>query len=459
MLEQLSVLGWWALAHSVSAVSVLLALAITMRARVDRRAPASTWAWILVILFVPYLGVVLFATLAGRKVRRGVSKRFVPPQKLGDARTPAQRLLWHTGHPDSCDGNLLTLLATGEAAYAEMTSLIDRAQDTISISTFVLGNDEVGRTLVERLAARARQGVTVRLMLDGVGSVGTDRKVLKQLTDAGGKLVWFMPVFRMSPGRTNLRNHRKILLCDDVAVVGGMNLAHEYIGPTPAADRWCDLSVRIEGPLVPQITRVFEADWAYATQTTAPVVSESNATLGTSELQFIAGGPDQAADPLYDALLTSMYVAEDRVWLATPYLIPDDGVFHALILAARRGVDVQILLPLRSNHRLADVARGTYVRDLIEQGVKFQWYSGPMMHAKCMLFDQTLASIGSANLDIRSLFLNYEAATFIYDAESISAVADWFELQFEAAKSQSPLKNGFVWQLGESFARLLSPML
>lgn len=449
---------WWALEHSASAISILFALMVVMRARADRRPPGSMWAWVLVILFVPYIGALMFVLFAGRKIR---SRHSVNLGRTSHAEfATSAESLFAQQFPPAQSTNSLSLLSTGDAAFDAFMHLISTARSSIDVSTFVLGNDVTGHSVLDGLMACVERGVRVRVLLDTVGCLRAPKARLKRLQAMGGQVSWFMPVFRLSlTGHANLRNHRKIFVVDDrVAIVGGMNLAEEYMGPTPRPSQWKDLSVRIEGPSVADIANLFESDWSLSTGQ-KPTLHEPGEVTGSARLQFVAAGPDQIADSIYDATLTAIYEARRRVWITTPYFIPDEGLFHALLLAARRGVDVCLIIPAHSNHRLADVARATYVRDLYEHGVRFEWFEPQMLHAKCMVFDDSLAVLGSANLDIRSLFLNFEAATFIYDAESVALMSSWFDEVFQSCTQDSPLRDGLFWQFWEGMARLISPLL
>jgi cardiolipin synthase len=322
----------------------------------------------------------------------------------------------------------------------------------------------VGRDIVRRLARKAAEGVEVRLLLDHVGSLRTTRRFLRPLLRAGGQVAFFMPVLhRPFRGRSNLRNHRKIVVADGRHVMaGGTNIAGEYIGPKPDPERWRDLSFILTGPAGRQYEEVFRSDWEFAAgqrpesepRPPAPAADVADGAV----VQVVPSGPDVPSDALYDAILSTAFAAKRRLWVVTPYFIPDEPLVQALALACHRGVDVRVVLPNRSDHWLVDLARGPYLREIQARGAAILLYTPGMLHAKAMLMDDELAMIGSANMDMRSLFLNYEVAMFVYSAAEIRAIGAWIEGIM--AGSRSGLKDvGAVRDLCEGVARMMAPLL
>ena len=290
------------------------------------------------------------------------------------------------------------------------------------------------------------------------------RRTLAPLKQAGGRFAFFMPVMhRPLRGRTNLRNHRKTVIADERRVLaGGANIAAEYMGLENRSDRWHDLTFSLEGPAVNHYVELFRSDWAFASGESLammPLAEPLHADRGAEAVvQVVPSGPDVQGDPLYDALLTAVFSARDRIRVVTPYFIPDDALCRAFSLAAHRGVDVVILLPERSNHRLADAAGRSYLREIQNEGGRVLFYQDGMLHAKAVLCDDSLAILGSANIDMRSLLLNYEAAILIYSANEIRLIADWIDSL--AQKSREGVNEvGTIGGIGEGLARLLAPQL
>lgn len=442
----------------LAVASVVLAGLLIAVIVVQRRPPGTTFAWLLAIVLLPYVGVPLYLVFGGRKLRPlGKSKLYPTPHALplGGIRG----MLCRTGAPPPRDGNALVSWTTGEAAFAGILEALEAAQHSIRISTLILGRDEVGAAILDVLRRKAEAGVEVRLLLDWLYKWRASKRRIRQLRRAGGRVAWFMPAWHVplfSRLRTNLRLHRKIVVIDGrTALVGGMNLAHEYMGPTPSPKRWRDLMAKVEGPAVADVDDVFRADWQFAAgEELAP--AEPPAAAGDATVQVVGSGPDVPEDLVYDAFLSAVFEAEKRLWIATPYFVPDEGLARAIVLAARRGVDVRIVVPARSNHLTADLAGASYLRDVARAGGTICCYLPGMMHAKGVLVDDRLAVVGSANLDMRSLFLNFEIALFLWSPREVAALGTWFESLWTACGTLHPAGRGRY--VVESVARLIGPL-
>lgn len=457
------------LTHVMSVASFVLALVLIARAGAQRRPTGSTMAWLLAIILVPYLGVPLYLLFGGRKLRQRAGRK-APLSKthgqatLGPDATPLARMLSASGANAPSSGNRFELLTTGEASFAAVIDALEGAERSIGVSTLILADDPVGRAIAETLGAKARSGVQVRLLIDALFEFRSSRRQIQALRNAGVHVAWFMPLgTSLHRGNANLRLHRKAIVVDDrLAIVGGMNLAQEYMGPVPRADRWRDLSATVEGPAVADILDIFRADWRFAAGEELATVPRSPAAerVATAPaevaLQVVGSGPDAESDRIYDAVLTSVFAAKRRLWIATPYFVPDEALARALALAARRGVDVCIVVPLASNHRTADLAGAPYMRELEHVGARIRRYEPGMLHAKLVVVDDDLAIFGSANMDMRSFFLDYELALFVDGGKEVAAMAAWFESLAPQCVSTPPASA--ARQLVESAARLLAPL-
>ena len=448
------------LSHLLSIVGFVMGAVLIAHLLVQQRASQSTLAWILAIVLIPYAGVPLYLVFGGRKIAGKASQKQRLYGAPGSSQRPEsgiERMLCALGAPPASAGNRVEILGTGEETYAALLALIDGARRSIHVSTLILAGDEVGSAVLSRLTARAREGVEVRLLLDAFFRLRTSRRLLRALRNAGGRFEWFMPVWHLPfRGHANLRLHRKIVLADDrEAIVGGMNLAREYMGPTPYPGRWRDLSARVLGPAVADIAAVFRADWRFASGESL-AAAPPGAPEGSAAIQVVGSGPDVASDRLYDAFLTAVFQARRRLWIATPYFVPDEALSRALVLAARRGVEVRVLVPARSNHLTADLAGASYLRQLAEAGGRISCFTPGMMHAKVILVDDALGILGSANLDMRSLFLDYEIALFFSTREEIAGLESWFASLLPGTRELLPAGRGRV--LVEAVARLLGPV-
>lgn len=453
------------LPHAATVLGFLLAVVLIGHAVRQHERPVTSLAWVMAIVLIPHVGVPAYLLFGGRKLRSLAERKpplYRPLRRARGARgNDIEDLLCSHGLPPARDGSRVELLTRGEEAYRALVAHIESAEHSIDITTFILGNDAVGRDLIDRLAARAARGVRVRLLVDALGSLKARPRLLPRLERAGGRVGIFM---RMLPlhrkWSANLRNHRKIALFDDlVAMTGGMNLAEQYIGADARADRWLDSCLVVEGPPVADLAAVFRSDWEFATGESLPLPhSPAEIETGTPA-QVVPSGPDVDGDPLYDAIIAAAYRARERIWIVTPYFLPDDGLLRALRVQGRRGIDVRLIMPLRSNHWSADMVRNRLLRGLIAHGVRAFLHPQRMIHAKHIVIDDVLAVSGSANLDPRSLYLNYEIAVFSYGAADVSATAAWMaEIAAECETGRIPRRTP-IRQLSEDLCWLASPLL
>ncbi len=451
--------AYWLTLHGfVTVVSVLL-YAITSHVRQQRRHPTAAIAWVLFILLMPYLALPAFLTFGSRKLPR---PRGRPALLLSGTEADARgagvpwpvRTALSLGQAPPASYDSLQLHADGRAALEALWQTIAGARHSIDLCTFIIGRDAIGLELIERLCAKARAGVRVRVLLDGLGSLMRSRPNLRPLRAAGAQFRLFVPPLH-SPlkGRTNLRNHRKMLVADATHETrrlwcGGRNLACEYFEGSPGEPPWLDLTFDLRGLVAAQAADLFEHDWSFANgiagvEPPPERPDTAVATSGTETAQLIASGPDQTDDTVYALLVAAAYRARRRIQLATPYFVPDAALLMALCMAARRGVEVDLLLPARSNHPLSDMARRRALRALAAAGGRV-WLTSGMMHAKLAVFDEVLALSGSANLDSRSLFLNYELMMAFGDAAAVTGFAQWFAGERARASVYVPDRPGFA---------------
>ncbi len=462
--------------HLLTVGGFLLAVFAIARLMSEKRQPGNTIAWLLGIVLIPYLGVPLYLLLGGRKIKRLVARKEKMRLSLPGApaapdhvlHLPVAKTIMSNGAGAPVGGNRLKLLATGEACFAEFVAQIRAAQHTIHITTFILGRDQTGRALVQELAQRARQGVKVRLLLDGLGSFVAAGRFCDPIREAGGFVRRFMPVVPLSTRHSaNLRNHRKIAVFDhQTAIVGGRNMAGEYMGEKPSEKRWTDFGTVISGPAAALVDEVFFADWNHATDQSieqlrheaAPVCPPSQ---GDCSLQVIASGPDVKGDPLYEGLVSFVQEAERSVWIITPYFIPDEVLQRSLLVKARAGIDITLIIPAKSNHAVTDYARRQFLRELESAGARVLLYRPRMLHAKAVIMDDRLALFGSANFDLRSLFVNFEIGIVVYSEAEVAAIRAWAGNLVRDCESPATGTPPQRWTgvLAEDLSRLLAPLL
>lgn len=448
--------------HVFIVVLALTTYVVSSRSLRLRRHPSAAIAWLVSLLLVPYLALPLYLIFGIRKIHLKPGENAAPNLPL--TRTPAETLVDQTQQlatimklPPACAYYQLNLHQDGEQALTALRNMIDQARHSIDICTFILARDELGEDIVQRLKRRVADGIRVRILLDGVGIYLGNRHEYQSLVASGIDVALFVPPLRSSlRGRTNLRNHRKLLIADQTWLwSGGRNFAAEYFTgkplQSPTTQAWLDLSLDLHGPLAQQVQLLFEQDWHFAHHSSLPAKSslpQAALDTGPQRGQLIASGPDQSDDTLYTLLISGFFTARHRILAVTPYFIPDPTLLMSLNLAARRGVTVDLLLPIRSNHRLADIVRHRALRDLTQSGARI-WMLPRMIHAKAIVIDDELAFIGTANLDERSLFLNYELMLAIYDAVDVGQIARWIEARCKDATPYQIPATGFWRETAE----------
>ena len=462
------------LAHLSTVAGFLLAFFLVARLMSERRAPANTFAWLLVIVFIPWLGVPLYLLLGGRKLRRMAKNKtaliaVVPAICVADMShilAPVAKTVAAAGGFEPVGGNRIRLLLTGEEDFAELERQILAARRSIHIATFILSRDATGRRIVELLAQRAREGVKVRLLLDALGCFVSSRGFVDPIRKAGGEVGRFMPVMPFtSRGSANLRSHRKMAIFDGTtAIVGGRNIALEYMGAVPYPKSWRDFGAVIEGPGAVVLGEVFIADWCFvARQPQDKVRADAQAggapVRGQCELQVVASGPDVPGDPLYEGIVSMIQQAEHHLQIVTPYFIPDEVLLRSMIVKARAGCDVTLILPAKSNHPVTDFARRNFTRELVKAGGNVLVYNGGMIHAKAIVVDDRVALFGSPNFDLRSLFVNFEVGVLIYTAPEIAAIRAWIDDVMTQCTPPTITKRHLLTSVAEDLCRLLAPIL
>jgi cardiolipin synthase len=436
---------YWIFGHLLSSALVIVMLTVVVSLLRSRRPPGSTLAWIFAVILIPYVGIPLYFLFGVRKIRRlSTGDRVNEPVEI-----------WPNTEVEIVTG--------GVQAYNLFQQQLQSAQRSIDLATFIFARDEVGQALLNQLIEKAKSGVRVRLLVDALGSSLMVRPSFSALREAGAEVAFFKPLLRLRAlGQVNLRNHRKLLVIDDEsAIFGGMNLAHEYLGPIEDEKRWADLAIHLRGSSVQRLRALFAHDWQMAhSQRGKPPPHPAGAALAVAEThlaQIVASGPDHANDPLYDQLLSACFEARQRIWIATPYFVPDETLTKALSLASLRGVDVRLLVPKKSNHLFADLCRGSYVRQLRDMGVKIYLYP-KMSHAKLVLIDEQRALVGSANFDLRSLLYNYELGVFLYSPSEIQVLDQWLSKGFAQAELLHSSHPGIVRETIEGMVRVFGPL-
>jgi len=476
--------GWRIAALVLSSLGYLFALLLIPRIILERRQPAATVAWVLSIALLPVVGVPLYFLVGGRRIRRhilakidrvgsagsSVENRVRPGELPTEAAAYCSRVLSAAGAFPAVSGNRVEFITKGERAYGTLLEFIEEARDHLHAQFFILDVDAVGKRFIHALAARARGGVRVRLLLDAVGSWRALRRLVRPLRMAGGEVAEFLPALPLHrKWSAHLRNHRKLLIADGrVAFTGGMNVGKRYMGVRPDPMRWRDSAIVLRGVAVRDLQALFLDDWAFATEETLPAghLFPSLAALpgggdATTPLQVVASGPDRALRPIYQGLFAAFAGARKRIWIETPYFVPDEAIGTSLENAALRGVDVRLIVPERSDLKMVWLAGRSYFDDLMLAGVKIHLYSPTNLHAKVLVVDEAVGVVGSSNVDIRSFFLNFELGIFLYGRRDIRALAAQFEEDLARSRRLDPdrfARRSRPIRLLEDSCRIFSPL-
>ena len=480
--------------HSVLTVATtvggyLLAFMLIPRIVLDRRESGATLAWILFIAIVPYLGALLFflvgRTRVLRRTRKRVRKRNAfqrsmdalpdfdrfcdmdgKPMVIPEVALDISRLASAVTDAPIIGGNLVEVYIHANQAYDQMEKAIREAQHHVFMMSYIFRADQAGQRFRDLLAERARAGIEVKLLVDGVGGQELSKKFLKPLLAAGAEFATFMPVFKLRPNwRPNLRNHRKILVVDDrVGFAGGLNIGEEYQGRRKRYAPWRDTHLRLEGPAVRRLQEVFAEDWLFATDDDLADTEHfiEVKPCGGQLVQVVDSGPDREHETIHAVFFTAVNEANKSVYITTPYFVPDPAMRLALKSAAWRGVDVRILLPGQSDLKLVQWAGRSYFQELLEAGVRLYEHRPGVLHAKTMVVDSQWSTVGSANMDRRSFRLNFEANVLVAGEEFALRMDEIFENDIAGAQeinlemlANKRLRSRMV----EAFARILSPVL
>lgn len=453
-----------------------------------KKRPTATLAWLWAIIFIPFVGALFYFAIGTDRLKRQRLKR----RNLFSSRTSRQAIPANTTDEASAalvqrlpraDRQFLTLLSRinqlpvssarevrilrdSEEFYPALEKRIREARHHVHLEFYIWQADAAGARFLASLTAAARRGVRVRLLLDGVGSHGFSESLLKDYREAGGHFSWFQT---LDPMRNrfllNLRNHRKLQIIDgDSAFVGGMNIGRENEGLDAELGHWRDVQVEVKGSITCALQEVFADDWFFAT---GEKIAEDTYFLpvpgrAVHPVHVVLGGPDRRNEPISKSIVSLLNEASDRVWIATGYFVPDDIILAALELAAQRGVDVRLLVSEKNDHPLLVVVGRSYYSQLLVAGVRIFEYSAGINHAKAVVADDHWAMVGSANLDYRSMRLNFELNLLFHSHEQNAELAEILAHDFSLCEEIELAKFGrrpFRQRFAEAALRPLAPLL
>ncbi len=457
----------------------VLAFVCAVREIMISRTSQGSIAWILALALLPFptaflyliFGWKAFDDYATDRIRNGRAARPLRAKDLMliDSDTSA---LWPVQTKVSevpfLSGNEVDILIDGRATFDSIFAGIDQAKHYLLVQFYIVRDDALGQELAERLIARAKAGVKVYLLYDDIGSTGMPKRYRTQLREAGIKVAGFNQRHKImrfyGPTRINYRNHRKIVVVDgEQAWVGGHNVGVEYLGEDPKFGHWRDTHVHVRGPAALGCSLLFREDWEWATGEVLPAAPPEHVpTPGDKSVLVMGTGPADRLEECAIAFTDVIGRARERLWIVSPYFVPDTDIRTALYAAKLRGVDVRIMLPNEPDHKLVWLASIAHADAMIEHGVAIHRYRDGFLHQKVVLVDDQIATIGSANFDNRSFAINFEITLWFTDAMTIKAVQDMLlddftccrEVTIDEVRARSwPMR--FLTQA----ARLLSPVL
>ncbi|TVY03295.1 cardiolipin synthase [Cohnella terricola] len=456
----------------------------------ERRDIGSTWAWLLVLYFIPYLGFILYLFLAQnyKRIRLFEWKEIDRIGTREEAREQLARLsegesvmrnvsaieyrelvVMHlnANHAVLSENNGVELLMDGKLKFESLFRDIAEAKDHIHIQYYIIQRDELGAKLIKALTEKARGGVTVRLLYDELGSRSVNKRFLQELRDAGGIAEAFFPSkFRMINFRLNYRNHRKLVIIDGkVGYVGGFNVGDEYLGLAPKFGYWRDTHLRIRGEAIHAMQIRFILDWNQASRADihySPNLFPEPEAAGTAGMQIVSSGPESKLEYIKNGYIKMISSAKRSICIQTPYFIPDAGFLDAVRIAVLSGVEVKIMIPDKPDHPFIYWATLSHIGELLKLGVSVYLYRNGFIHAKTIVVDGKIASVGTANMDVRSFKLNFEVNAFIYDEDISERLEEAFKEdvdQSEALTLERYAQRSRWIRIKESVSRLVSPIL
>jgi cardiolipin synthase len=463
----------------IFAAVYLLALVCAVREIMNSRTSQGSIAWLLSLAMLPFptaflylmFGWKAFDDYATDRIRNGRAARPLRAKDLAliDRETSH---LWPVQTKVSevpfLTGNEVELLVDGKATFDSIFEGIAKAREYLLVQFYIVRDDALGQELAERLIERARAGVKVYLLYDDVGSTGMPKRYRTQLREAGVKVAGFNQRHKFlrfyGPTRINYRNHRKIVVVDgEHAWVGGHNVGVEYLGLDPKFGRWRDTHVQVSGPAALGCALLFREDWEWATGEVLPAAPpETVATPGDQSVLVMGSGPADKLEECAIAFTDVIGRARERLWIVSPYFVPDTDIRTALFAAQLRGVDVRVMLPNEPDHKLVWLASIAHADAMIEHGVSVYRYTDGFLHQKVVLMDDQIATVGSVNFDNRSFAINFEITLWFTDRKAIDAVEAMLVEDFKSCRPVGIDEvTGRSWPMRfvTQAARLLSPIL
>lgn len=450
----------------------------------ESKDPSSTLAWLVVLILMPFVGFI-FYILFGRTIRKKFksfsfnnNENIMLQNELLDYLTISDsteqeyldrhliKLFINNAQAPFSENNKIEVLENGTRTYYKMIKDLKSAEKFIHFEFFIIKDDDIGNKFKNVLIDKAKEGLEVRVIYDSVGCWKLPKKYISQLKKAGVEVYSFSPVlFPLLSRDFNYRNHRKIITIDGkTGYIGGLNIGDEYLGKNKYLGFWRDTHLKIQGQSVLSIQNIFLKDWYHVSNEKIdddkyfPKIEKD---YGDSLIQIVSSGPDSKWQCIMKGYFTMITKANKRIWINTPYLVPDPSLRTGLISAALSGVDVRIIIPNKPDHFLVYWSSRDNIEQLLRAGVKVYTYEKGFIHSKSILVDSTVATVGTANFDYRSLEINYEINAFIYDKKVVKTLEENYLKDLKDSKEiklKQHLKRPIYEKFLEAFGRLVSPL-
>jgi cardiolipin synthase len=464
---------WYEYLLSLFTVYLVAAVVAGGHVLLNKRNSRAAFGWLALILVFPLAGALLYGLFGINRVRRKarrVSAEADMEQPTPENATP-RALGARLGHPGyhvtgsrPLPDNEVTTYYDGEQAFPAMLAAIDAAEREVLVSSYIFDNDDTGRDFVERLARARDRGCTVRVLVDDVGIRYSFPTILREFKRHGVEYRRFMPLRLLPPSLSiNLRTHRKLLIIDRrLGFAGGMNIGDRQLVLGPSPHRASDLHFGFSGPLVADFALLFSEDWRFAGGAGLDRWIPPAHGPGQADCRLIPDGPDETLEALLQVIMGVLSTARRRVWIMTPYFLPDRQMFGCLQAAALSGVDVQVMIPAKNNWPLVQWALQHTMLELLNSGVRILQRPPPFAHSKCMIVDDVYCLVGSSNMDPRSLRLNFELGIEVFDRRFNQELAAHFESQAVGCEPYTPdvlAARSLPARLRDGVAALFSPYL
>lgn len=460
----------------------------------ERKNPAVTWAWLMVLTLIPGFGFIIYLIFGfeGRKHSKFMIKakndellfteylkHHFPDLKKQIEFISKENILQgrHTQHLNDIillnllssnspftKNNSVELFHEGNSKFESLFEDIKNAKSFIHMQYYIVRDDELGNKIIKLLAEKAKEGIEVKFLYDGMGNFRNSSKFNKPLINAGGEVGIFLPPQFI---RINYRNHRKICVIDGkIGYIGGLNIGDEYLGKVKRFGFWRDTHIKVKGDCVKDLELRFIADWNFTSKNKLSTIPKYFPKLEKQEeninIQIISSGPDCKWNNIQYGYFKMITEADKSVYIATPYFVPDDSILEAIKTAALSGLDVRIIIPAHPDHPFVYWSSLSYLGELLDAGVKCYKYEKGFIHSKLVTMDNIITSVGTANMDIRSFKLNFEINAFIYDEKITKEFNKQFAIDFEDCTQitkQWYYNRSKITRIKEAVSRLISPML